>query len=103
MSSVAASRIQKKKTSASGVPSLAGMMSAAVAAHEKGDLAKAEQAYRAVLAVSPEFPDALQLLGVARHQQGFNDEALEMLGRAKALAPRNADIRGNLGSVLNAL
>ncbi|MGE5537896.1 MAG: tetratricopeptide repeat protein [Gemmatimonas sp.] len=99
---MAASKIQKKKTVASNA-SAAAAMAAAVAAHEKGDLRKAEQGYRAVLAVLPDYPDALQLLGVALHQRGDSGQALELLVRAKALAPRNPNIRTNLGSVLNAL
>jgi predicted O-linked N-acetylglucosamine transferase (SPINDLY family) len=100
---VVASRTQKKKITASGTGSIVAMMTKAVAAHEKGDLKVAERGYRAALAASPDYADALQLLGVVRHQQGDNDTALELLRKAKALEPRNPNVRSNLGSVLNAL
>lgn len=79
------------------------MLATAVKAHETGDLEGAEHGYRAALAAFPDQPDALQLLGVVRHQRGDSAEALGLLQRAKELAPRNANILNNFGGVLNAL
>lgn len=72
-------------------------------AHQQGDLAGAERCYASVLSDAPDFADALQLLGVLRHQQGQSIVALDLLGRARELEPRNPNIRINLGGVLNAI
>lgn len=101
---MAASKAARNKTVASAAQEAAkAALTAAVKAHEAGDLIAAERGYRDALAAIPDLPDALQLLGVARHQQGENADALELLGRAKVLAPRSPAVRANLGSVLNAL
>jgi protein O-GlcNAc transferase len=100
---VATKAIRKSKAGDVARHSVDDTLAAGVKAHEAGDLEAAERAYRAALAVAPDLPDALQLLGVARHQKGASLEALDLLGRAKALAPRNPQVRMNLGSVLNSL
>jgi predicted O-linked N-acetylglucosamine transferase (SPINDLY family) len=100
---VVASRTQKKKVTASGTGSIVATMTKAVSAHEKGALKVAERGYRAALAAKPDYADALQLLGVVRHQQGDSDQALELLRKARMLEPSNANVRTNLGSVLNSL
>ena len=52
--------------------------------HESGNLVVAESVYKAVLDAAPDQPDALQLLGVLRHQQKKTDEGLELMKRACA-------------------
>lgn len=102
--SVPASKAARKKTAASAAQEAAkAALTAAAQAHERGDLDVAERGYRDALTLAPDLPDALQLLGVARHQKGESAEALELLARAKALAPRSPAVRTNLAGVLNAV
>jgi Flp pilus assembly protein TadD len=44
------------------------LLDSAMAAHRSGDNDGAEAGYRTVLALAPEHPEALHLLGVCRHQ-----------------------------------
>jgi tetratricopeptide (TPR) repeat protein len=78
-------------------------LQAAIQTHQQGDLAAAERAYRAVLAVDPAQPDAVHFLGLALHQRGQSVEALPWMERSIMLAPANALFRGNLASVLQQL
>ncbi|MBP2228543.1 tetratricopeptide (TPR) repeat protein [Azospirillum agricola] len=80
-------------------PSLAD----ALARHRAGDLAGAEEGYRAILAADSGQPDALHLLGVLAHQCGHHGEAVRLIG--EALARRNgiAEYHANLGLALHAL
>lgn len=75
----------------------------AYAAHQSGRLVEAERGYLAALQQSPDEVDALHLLGVLRHQQGRNAEAVELLRRAVALRPRFAGAHLNLGNAWKAL
>lgn len=60
----------------------------------------AEGIYQEVLGRFPEEPNALHYLGVLRHQQGRNDEAVELIRRAIARLPGDAGPWLNLGNVL---
>lgn len=60
----------------------------------------AEAIYKRVLEVCPDLPDALQFLGVLRHQHGASDEAVELIRKSIALAPERANYLNNLGNVL---
>ena len=77
--------------------------SAAVAAHRRGELDKAETAYRAVLRAQPKHFDAMQLLGALLHARGRNKEAGALLGRAIAINPNLAAVHNNLGNAVQAL
>jgi Tfp pilus assembly protein PilF len=79
---------------------LQSWLEAAVAAHQRGDLAAAEQGYRAVLAAAPGQPDSLHFLGLLLHQRGRSAEAMPWLRQAIALAPGNHLFKGNLAGVL---
>lgn len=79
------------------------MLTRAVQAHERGDLAAAQAGYRDVLQRIPEQADALHLLGVIADQQGRHEEAVALIGRALAVAPGAAMFHGNLGTALLAL
>jgi len=72
----------------------------AVAEHQAGRLAAAEQGYRRVLANDPDYPDALHFLGLLRHQLGKSDEAVALIRRAIARKPDFAGFHFNLGNVL---
>ncbi len=64
--------------------------------HASADWSGAEMIYRAVLAVAPEDPDALHLLGILRHQRGDSAEAVSLIRRALALRPDHAPSWSNL-------
>jgi tetratricopeptide (TPR) repeat protein/SAM-dependent methyltransferase len=75
----------------------------AAAAHNAGRLAEAESLYRRVLAQNPNHPDALHLCGMAGLQQGKGEDALDLVSRAIAAAPRNAAYHATLGRGLATL
>jgi predicted O-linked N-acetylglucosamine transferase (SPINDLY family) len=65
--------------------------------HQAGRLAEAEALYRQVLAVDPNYADALNLLGVLAGQGGHLDAAVELIGRAVAIDPTAPHYHANLG------
>jgi len=72
----------------------------ALAHHQAGDAAEAEQGYLGLLAMEPRHSDGLHLLGVLRYQQGRLDEARDLIERAIAEAPDAGSYWSNLGNVL---
>ena len=76
---------------------------AAVAAHRRGELDKAQTGYRAVLRAQPKHFDAMQLLGALLHARGRDKEAGALLRRAIAINPNFAAAHNNLGNVVHAL
>lgn len=70
----------------------------AVAAHQAGDLTRAEAIYREILRTSPQHADALHLLGVLAHQRGDNQTAVANIERAIAVLPTSATYYNNLGA-----
>jgi tetratricopeptide (TPR) repeat protein len=76
---------------------------AAAQLHRAGQLAEAERRYRQVLAVQPDNPDALHLLGVLRSQQGREEVAADLIRRAIARNPGQPMYHGNLGLALSRL
>ncbi|MBM3623612.1 MAG: tetratricopeptide repeat protein [Alphaproteobacteria bacterium] len=79
---------------------LASRLKDAVAHHRQGDLAQALAGYDAILAVAPDFFDALHLKGVIAAQQGRDQEAVSLMRRALAIKPDHAGAHGNLGNLL---
>ena len=75
----------------------------AIRLHESGDLASAEQRYRAILERDPRHADATHLLGLLAHQRGEQERAIAQIGAAIALAPERAIYHYNLGNALAAL
>ncbi len=71
--------------------------------HQSGELAQAESIYRQVLAVEPDHPDALQLLGVIANQAGQPEAAIELIGKSIRLFPNNPYGYNNLGEAYRAL
>jgi tetratricopeptide (TPR) repeat protein len=67
--------------------------------HQAGRLAEAEAIYRQVLAVNPNHPDALHLLGTLRISTGQADGA-SLLRQAIALKPNFPQALSNLGEAL---
>ena len=70
--------------------------------HKAGQLQAAESIYRQILAVEPNEPDVLHLLGVLAHQTGRHEEAAALIGRAIALKGTDGVFHNNLGNVLKA-
>jgi len=64
------------------------------------DWEPAERAYRRALAIDPDYPDALDALGVLLGRTGRAGEAEALLRRAVTLAPERASLRNNLGYLL---
>jgi len=71
----------------------------ALAVHQDGRLAEAATLYEAVLAIEPDQPDGLHLLGMVRREERRFDEALGLLERAVRVAPDQALFHFNLGAV----
>ena len=75
-------RDRRRPRGAAPVPAPAApdaLVAAALAAHQRGDLAVAERDYRAALAVAPEHPVAMHYLGVILYQRQQLDAALPLL------------------------
>jgi predicted O-linked N-acetylglucosamine transferase (SPINDLY family) len=68
--------------------------------HRAGRLAEAEALYRQILAQDPDQPHALHLLGVLAGQVGQTDAAIDLIGRAIAVAPAIPEFHSSLGRVL---
>ncbi len=97
-------RAGKAQTSSSPAASPAAPLFAqAVALHQAGRLAEAEQLYRRVLAEAPRHADALHLLGVLAGQVGRQDVAADLIGQAIAIAPGIEAFHSNLGLALQGL
>ena len=75
----------------------------AIGLQRSGRYAEAERIYQSILAANPRQPDALHLLGLAAHQQGRGEQAVEWIGRAIALYPQAGAFHNNLGNALASL
>src|SRR5438876_2417184 len=74
----------------------------ALAHHSAGRLDQAEHIYRQVLAVAPQHPDALHLLGVIAHQAGQHQAAIELINKAIQINPTVAAYFNNIGEAYRA-
>jgi predicted TPR repeat methyltransferase len=68
-----------------------------IALHQSGRFVEADGHYRKVLALQPNNPDALHMLGVLALQQGAFDKALGLLIRARNGYPRMPELHNHLG------
>lgn len=75
----------------------------AFALHQQGQLAEAEAQYRAILADTPDHAGTHHLLGVAQHQLGKHDAAVESIARAIELNGGDPNYHNNLGAAYRAL
>ncbi len=76
-------------------------MEVAVWLHKASRLAEAEAIYLAVLKTNPCHADALNYLGVLRHQTG-GPGAIELIRASLQVAPENTSAWSNLGNLLRA-
>jgi predicted O-linked N-acetylglucosamine transferase (SPINDLY family) len=79
------------------------VLDSARAHHQAGRLREAEVLYRQILQAEPNHADALHLLGVVAHQRGRHDMAVELIGRAIALAGDQAAYHSNLAEAYRSL
>ena len=86
--------------SAGAIPSL---FAAALQHHQAGRLGAAEPIYRQILAIDPNNPDGLHLLGVLAHQTGHSQASVDLINRAIGVENRQPDFYHNLGAALLAL
>lgn len=70
--------------------------------HQNGQYADAENLYRQVLAINPNHPDALHLLGLIEQQSGHFEQAIKLIEKAIALRP-SASMHCNLGVIFQQL
>src|SRR5438270_12772430 len=75
----------------------------AIAFHSGGNFAEAEKLYKAILRESPNHGEALHYLGVLRHQQGRNLEAIGLIEQAIAVDGGSAEVNSNRGLILERL
>lgn len=77
--------------------------SEALVLHQRGELAQAEQRYRALLALEPNHTDALHLLGVLALQSGQAQAAITLMKKAIAFRPSIAAYHSNLAEAYRAV
>lgn len=70
----------------------------AFAQHQQGDLAGAERIFRQILAVQPDHPDAMRMLGEVLNDLGRFADSIALLRRAVALQPGNTAALYSLGN-----
>ena len=71
--------------------------------HRQGQLPQAEKLYSDVLAVRPDYFEALHMLGMVKLDRGDLAGALRMMSAALQARPKSPDVLLNYGIVLNAL
>lgn len=86
-------------THASGLAVAQGLREAHQAL-SRNQIGLAQQALARVLAVQPDSPEALRLMGIASLLGGRHRDAVDYLQRALAASPRDATLCTNLGSAL---
>ena len=69
---------------------------------QRGDIAGAESTLRERLRRDAHDPEALHLLGLLRYSERRYAEAVQLIERASARVPENADYLGNLGEACRA-
>lgn len=80
-------------------PDLARLVQAALAAHERGDVAAAAPLYDQALALRPDDAGLLGLKGMTLLQLGQTDEAASLVERAIRLAPSDARLYNYRGQI----
>ena len=79
---------------------LADAMAYARELQEEDRLEAADELYRRIIAVAPDYPDAWHFRGMVAFQLGRLAEAETLIRRAVELAPSYSDAHNNLGNVL---
>jgi tetratricopeptide (TPR) repeat protein/SAM-dependent methyltransferase len=84
-------------------PSVDAVLKAAVAYHQRGQMAEAEKLYRQILAVNPWHAEALHFSGVAALQQGRLENAANLIAQSLSLRDNDAQAHYHLGLVMSRL
>lgn len=84
-------------------PPVASLLTQALALHQAGRLAGAEEIYRQILAVDPDQFDSRHLLGFIFHQRGDSAQAVQHMDLALQKSPDNILALNNRGIALHAL
>jgi len=85
------------------VPTIPEALSLAFQHHQRGQLAEAESIYQQIIQHEPNQVDAWHLWGVAAHQAGRHQEAVEHIERALAIGGPNALFMNHLGAAYASL
>src|SRR5262245_12120201 len=75
----------------------------AIQHHQAGQLSEAEKIYRQILAVDPNYADALHLLGLIAHQVGQHELARQYVECAIEQHAGAAMFHNNLGEIYRAI
>ena len=79
---------RRQESGGAGKPSAVTQdLRTALSHHRAGRFGEAKRIYAAILSRQPEHPDALDLLGVIKAQEGEAREAVELIGKAIAIKP----------------
>lgn len=98
-----AAKHERTSQGASSAASLGMWLAAALAHYRAERLVAAESLCRRIIAVDPGHADGLHLLGVICHRTGRHESAIDLIGRAIALAPLTAPYHANLAAALRAM
>jgi predicted O-linked N-acetylglucosamine transferase (SPINDLY family) len=79
------------------------LLTRAFAHHQAGRHAEAEALYREILALDPQDPNALHLLGVLAQDAGRNSEAVALISQAIRVFPFGPAFHNNLANALKAM
>jgi protein O-GlcNAc transferase len=79
---------------------MAILLDQAFNAHAAGDLSRAQQLYRQILASQPNQPDSLQGLGIIASTLGDHPNAIELFLQAVKCSPKSSAIHTNFALVL---
>lgn len=78
-------------------------LATAVEHHQSGRLPEAAAIYRQVLNADPDHADANHLLGIVAFQEERFADAVDLIGKARDLAPKETNFNINLGKALSQL
>jgi len=88
-------------SSSNPATNFAETLNVAIAYHQAGNLAQAEQLYRQILQQQPQNADALSLLGVIACQKNQLEQGIALYRQAIALNPNHRQARENLNLALS--
>jgi tetratricopeptide (TPR) repeat protein len=89
-----------KRASHRSAPVIQDLVRQALRHHQAEQFNEAEQIYLQALAIDPQHPDALHLLGMIAFQTGRDKDAVELIRKAIAIKSDAASYHSNLGNVL---
>lgn len=76
------------------------LLARAMTLHRQGHLMEAQSHYEHVLRSQPDYPEALNFLGILQQQRGQSTQAEQLIRRAIRAAPNYASAYANLGNIL---